>query len=116
MTRNNADFHGIDFSHLIRDDGAILISANHPEHGRVGTLELEPEWSPSVPKRQVRSLLVKKDFRRKGVATGLWNYAERAGLNPEHSPQRTKEGDLWAKSLGTPLPKLTRENYPYGQE
>jgi len=38
--------------------------------------------------------------QRQGVATALWNHAEKLGLEPRHSDVMTKEGRAWAKSLG----------------
>ena len=40
--------------------------------------------------------------QRQGVATALWNHAEKLGLEPRHSDPdvMSKEGLAWAKSLG----------------
>ncbi len=56
-------------------------------------------------------MAVDKEHRRKGVATGMFNYALTQGdkhdedlrqpvARVEHSAHRTVEGDMWAKSTG----------------
>jgi GNAT superfamily N-acetyltransferase len=59
----------------------------------------------------VLDVQVDKEHRRKGVATGMWNYAlslggttfKSSGIripNVEHSENRTEGGEEWAKSTG----------------
>lgn len=98
MGRNNADFHNIVYSHAPAGYGEFLVSATHPEHGHVGHMRIGAF-------HQVRDIMVNEDFRRKGIATGMWNYAKAQGLNPEHSDIRTDEGEKWAKSTGDELPE-----------
>lgn len=69
---------------------------------------------------RVSELFVGKEFRRKGVATGMWNEAKRISKeNPEipeprHNPQRSRKGDAWARSVGGDLPPLEDGKYmPY---
>lgn len=97
MGRNNADFHGVVFSHTPQKYGEVIVEASHPEHGFLGSMSLGKYGD-------VKDIRVGEPFRRKGVATGMWNYAKQQGLNPEHSDSRTKEGDAWAKTTGDPLP------------
>lgn len=99
MPRNNADFHGVTFSH---QEGSLntVVVAKHPTAGVIGTLGLVGSENP-----RVSWLDVHPDWRRKGVATGMWKYAQEQGLNPSHSTTRTPDGDSWAKSLGEPLPE-----------
>jgi GNAT superfamily N-acetyltransferase len=57
----------------------------------------------------VGALVVTPEYRRRGIATGLWAaahaYAERYGLPaPRHSEERSDDGDAWARSVGGELP------------
>ena len=97
MGRNNADFEGVTYSHTASDHGA-LVHANHPEKGTIGALLLRHDG-------EVRNVVVKDEYRRKGIATGMWNHAVKAGLNPQHSESRTYLGNLWAKSVGGEAPE-----------
>lgn len=51
----------------------------------------------------VTDLSVQPNHRRKGVATGMWNYAKE-NANIQHASTRTLAGDAWAKSTGDYLP------------
>ena len=120
MTRNNADFHGVTISHKIEHPGVpravdvdpgykpdpydrIWIEANHPTEGRIGQLYLVRHNGEGRP---IGSIDVDPKFQRKGIATAMWDYAKRSGFQPLHSPQRTPDGDAWAKSTGDPMPKF----------
>lgn len=97
MGRNNADFHGVEFSHKEQPYGEVVIEAAHPEHGYLGSMRLSKFG-------EVKDVRVGEPHRRKGVATGMWNYAKQQGFNPEHSDSRTPEGNKWAESTGDYLP------------
>ena len=97
MGRNNADFHGVSYSHEERPYDEVTINAHHPEHGHVGKMELGKF-------RDVKDIIVAPEHRRKGIATGMWNYAKAQGFNPEHSDSRTRDGDKWAASTGDDVP------------
>jgi GNAT superfamily N-acetyltransferase len=99
MGANNADFHGVTITHEPLDDGTTWVEANHPEHGYLGGMQLA---APSEHRhgRTVLELEVRPEHRRKGVATGLWNYAKQQGLDPAHDTWQTKEGSAWAKAVG----------------
>ena len=47
----------------------------------------------------VNEVYVKEEHQNKGIATGMWKYAQGAGLNPNHSDTRSELGDAWAHSL-----------------
>lgn len=100
MTRNNADFHGVTFTHQPASYGETLVQAHHPDHGVIGHLLIGAFHN-------VRNIMVNPEHQRKGVATGMWNYAKQQGLEPEHSDIRTEEGTAWAKSTGDDVPGLT---------
>lgn len=106
MGRNNADLHGIAFETHTTTLNTI-VKARHPEHGLVGELGLSggTMLSPSADGMRVMWLDVHPNHRRKGIATGMWNYAKQQGYNPVHSSQRTPDGEAWAKSLDGPLPE-----------
>lgn len=101
MGANNADFHGVTYSHV--DNGKfsdVLVNANHPEQGIIGQLHLG--FQRSNGNRKVRNVFVKPEFQRKGIATALWNHAVDNGLGPEHSSpdSQTEDGKAWAKKVG----------------
>ena len=104
MGRNIADFHGITISHdKSPSHMPLLVNATHPDHGIIGQLMLG--YKMNNGSRKIRNIFVKPEFQRQGIATALWNYAVENNLKPQHSVDRTNEGDAWAKSLGVRLPK-----------
>lgn len=120
MTRSNAAFHGYTISHKVEQVGIpkkvdlgpdyqiqshdkIWIEANHPTDGTVGEMYLT---GYGVGGRTVGHVSVEPEHQRKGIATAMWNYAKQNGFNPLHSPQRTPEGEAWAKSTGDETPKF----------
>ena len=68
------------------------------------------EWY-SRGNNHISDLFVEENYRREGVATEMFNYAHemakttRGVQPPKHSPDRTDEGDSWAKSTGKRVPK-----------
>jgi hypothetical protein len=98
MGANNADFHGVDFSHKSLNYGEVMVEASHPELGFLGSMRIGKFGD-------VKDIRVGEPHRRKGVATGMWNYAKQQGLNPEHSDSRTKDGDAWAATTGDFVPE-----------
>jgi GNAT superfamily N-acetyltransferase len=102
MTRNNADFHGVKFTHKDHGGFGALIQAVHPNEGVIGHMLIGHT-------NELRNIMVNPEFQRKGIATGMWKYAKSQGYNPEHSMDRTDEGDAWAKSLGEVTPKRFKD-------
>lgn len=71
----------------------------YDEHAIVGFLM----WDGAEDGR-IEDLYVTPDYRRKGLATKLWNEATEYATNnnlatPAHSETRTLLGDLWAKTM-----------------
>lgn len=99
MTRNNADFEGVTYGHAPGIYGEMHIVAEHPDpkKGRLGSMHLSSDG-------YVRDIQVRKEYRRKGIATGMWRYAQAQGFDPKHSDSRTKKGDRWAESTGDYVP------------
>ena len=70
----------------------------------------ELEWF-SRGNNHISNIFVEPNYRRQGVATDMWNYAHeiakttRGVQPPRHSPDRTDDGDAWAKSTGKRVPK-----------
>lgn len=68
------------------------------------------EWY-SKGNNHISDLFVEANHRRQGVATGMWRYAHdmarttRGVQPPEHSPDRTNDGEAWAISTGRRVPK-----------
>lgn len=88
--------------------GEYEITANDPDFGVVGRLILNPakKQNDGSETREVKWIDVDPRFQRRGIATALWSQATEAGLNPQHSANRTGDGDEWAKSLGKNLPEV----------
>ena len=85
------------------------IIAEHPEGIKYtrtpGSDKVEPlgfagsmNWHPKS--REVTSVHVQEEHRRKGVATAMWNMAQAASPKPRHSDDRTDAGDAWSKAVG----------------
>ena len=61
--------------------------------------------------RGVRNIAVSEGMQRQGIGTALWNEGHRLASEnaripkPKHSPDRTNEGDAWARSVGGRLPR-----------
>lgn len=69
---------------------------------------------------ELQHISVNWDSRRQGIATRMWDRAnqlaeERGIPAPVHSPERTKEGDAWAKAVGGDLPKRKAVHYTDGR-
>lgn len=66
-------------------------------------------WHPITG--ELKNIFVEPNWRRQGMATALWNQGKELSANtrgvvqPKHSPDRTDEGDLWAKSTGDRVPE-----------
>jgi GNAT superfamily N-acetyltransferase len=86
-----------------KSDPAWEVTAHH-QGKQVGYLN----WAMAG---HVYDINVDPEHRRKGVATGMWNYALAQGgkhdpnlrqpvSNVTHSENRTRAGDKWAKSTG----------------
>ena len=76
------------------DEDAILVTAFFGDRKLpIATLHLDSKT------RMVKNISVLDDYQRKGVATELWKYAQKQGLEPKHSPLKTPEGQKWAESL-----------------
>ena len=90
------------------------VSALHKEE-RVGLMKWDPDTG------EVKDLQVHPEHRRRGVASGMWDFAQRQakpqtpGLDyaddvvaPKHSSERTDVGDAFAKSVGGKVPARTK--------
>lgn len=112
MTRNNADFHGITYEFV---PGKLFptVWAHHPDAGDfpIGMLN----WHH---KEGYIGVEVDPAFQRKGVATGMYNFAlqkaQELGINPPNllNSNYSKKGRKWAESLG--LPKSYKSTLPPG--
>jgi GNAT superfamily N-acetyltransferase len=98
------DWDSLKFKHTEDEDSNRLDFYNN--NGAVGYIE----WSKS--NGEVDKIYVGEPYRRKGVATYIWQTAEEwANQNgqpePQHSSRRSKEGDEFARSIGGYIPRLT---------
>jgi hypothetical protein len=79
----------------------LQVEAKHPKFGTIGRMDLSPHPDEHGGREIVD---VNAVFPRQGIGTGMYNYAQQAGLNPRHSTWRTDEGDAWARKVGGDLP------------
>lgn len=54
---------------------------------------------------EVWGIEVTPAYRRQGLATAMWQFAQEAPKKPKHSNQRTDDGEAWARSVGGPVPR-----------
>lgn len=77
-----------------------VVHAWAPGDQHVGTLR----WN--ALEGDVENIEVDPGYRRQGVATGMWKYAQQQeGVrSPQHAPadERTDAGNAWAKSVKGP--------------
>lgn len=82
-------------------------AAYHTVSADLGEGSAELKWDS----KQIRNIEVPEQFQRQGVATSLWNEAQRLSSDnskipaPKHSSDRTDSGDAWARSVGGKLPR-----------
>lgn len=79
----------------------LAVKAEHPKYGVVGEMSLRPE----PDEHGGREILdMKALFPGRGIGTGMYRHAQEAGLNPQHSADRTDQGERWAHKVGGELP------------
>lgn len=80
--------------------GMGSIEAHHPEHGFVGQIlwNTDPKYK-SEPVGGVTNLTVHPDFQRQGIATGLFNEAQRIDPRVQHSKNLTGPGRKFVKGM-----------------
>jgi len=96
-----ADSRRMAYGHRGGQDPDHVVSAVDAEKGlHVGTLR----WN--AVDGDVEHIGVVPDYRRQGVATGMWKYAQgQQGVqSPRHAPadERSADGKAWAKSVKGP--------------
>lgn len=75
----------------------------HHEDLQVGAMS----WNA----RGVHGIETQPGFKRHGIATGMWREGQRLAQEnaripaPRHSPDRTIQGDAWAKAVGGRVPR-----------
>ena len=80
----------VEYKHTKRGD--LQEIGAYDDGKNIGYLEVRPD---SV----VNHVKVKRSHRRKGIATAMWEEAERKGLNPQHNPSnQSRSGKAWANS------------------
>lgn len=98
---NNYQFRYLSDEALGERFHTVLAFVNHPEKNEINYGRLE--WDASTGK--ILNVHVKPEYRRRGIATGMYNYAQGLDvIKPAHSSWRTDAGDAWAKSVGGEIP------------
>lgn len=87
-----------------------VIEAVHPEHGVIGELAVRARNGGGRQAGHIDDVWVDKQMQRQGVGTAMWEHAHQLAdqkviPRPKHSPQRTHEGDQWARKVGGRLPR-----------
>lgn len=77
---------------MYKASGRITIQATH-------TPSREVIGSAFIYGNVMKSIWVDPDYRRQGVATGMWRFAEASELHPVHADSQTELGRLWIASL-----------------
>lgn len=103
------------FKYLFHDDTdehEIMAFGNDGQRGRL-------LWSDHDG--EITHLHVGQNMRRSGIATAMWQTAhdeasDRGITAPEHSSQRTPEGDAWAQAVGGHVPDLDEEASGWSSE
>ena len=105
MTLSNEQF-GVTLHH---HEGPIshTITAHTDKGNKAGSLE----WDKSSGK--IEDIDVHPEARRQGIASHMWDLAHQVAQEtgtpaPQHSPERTPEGDAWAKAVGGKLPAVKK--------
>ena len=88
-----------EFTHRLRTGGAVINATHRPTKKTVGYLHMDEHGV-------VQGIGVDEDHQRKGVATGMWEYAKDLAAEniiaiPRHSYTQTEEGKSWAKAVGS---------------
>lgn len=86
-------------------DQGVYINKMDPVTGtdrRIGFMELYPKNIHGD--REISMIQVSPEERGKGIASAMYTYAKRQGLNPVHSANRTPAGEAFAKSTGDYAP------------
>jgi len=104
MPRNTGDFHQYTFQYSpgLSEDVNHVVTAMHPDSSDpVGYMVWKKDTGENI------RIDVEKEHQRKGVATGMWNFAKNIAANsdgkirrPQHSRVQTKSGRAWAKKVG----------------
>jgi GNAT superfamily N-acetyltransferase len=77
---------------LFAAEARTTIQATHVDSGEV-------VGSAFIYGNIMKSIWVDEDHRRRGVATGMWRFAEDRGLRPEHAANQSDDGKRWIESL-----------------
>lgn len=96
----------LQFQYLYNDNTDSHEVEAFTDSGQVGRLVWDDDTG------EIEHLHVGDKYRRKGVATALWETAHEESSDlgvtpPAHSSIRTKAGDSWARAVGGHVPRLT---------
>lgn len=100
--------------------GGVNISAIHTPTGReIGIMLLSHPYSPKDLTRTIQGVGVDEGHRRRGVASGMLDYAHSLGLTTKHSSPAglTPDGEAWSKAVDKRRPSTNvhdSSDYPGG--
>lgn len=81
---------------------------DYPRHRITATTESgfgvgQMDWHPKT--HHITGINVYPEDQGKGIATAMWKMGQEIRPKPQHSADRTRAGDAWAKSVGGRLPR-----------
>jgi GNAT superfamily N-acetyltransferase len=106
----SADDHlsGIQFGHSENELNHQIWATNHRGE-EIGHLHWSKEEREADDPEEytgdpgvISMIEVHPDYRRKGIATAMFNQAQQYRPKPLHSDDRSYEGDQWARKVGGP--------------
>ena len=81
---------------VIGDPAVVALDEDQNEIGRM-VMSIATDWGrPNL----VKWVHVDAAYRRKGIATAMWNFAKQQGLQPAHEFEKTTAGAAWAEAVG----------------
>lgn len=67
-------------------------------------------WDKGV----VKGVHVNESQQHKGIATQMWEHANKITPGLSHSSNRSDQGNAWAKKVGGPLPERVQDHPEWG--
>ena len=104
-----ADLHPLQFRHHMPTEKYHHVDAYSSGGEKVGSMRWAAQRTSAGPAGEIVELRTNPEARRQGVATGMFGYGQSFDVAPKHSSSRTPEGNAFAKSTGTAMPKWRKK-------
>lgn len=98
--------HPVQFRHVAHPEFHKITAHDQGTGEKVGYLEWARKPDGEHAAGEILDISVNESHQRKGIATAMYDAARQTGLRPrpQHSPDRTEDGDAWVSSLGERAP------------